>query len=84
MYIFLATILHTYYLTTTCCTVLLLISDPTCAHQKTHVLPEGDQELRPKHVATIIINNNVLQQFAIKYYVWCTRCLCAQKNAARM
>jgi hypothetical protein len=32
------------------------------------VLPEDGQEVKPKHVATIINKNNV-QQIAIKYYI---------------
>jgi len=45
LYIFLATILHTDYLTPTCCTMLLLIIAPKCTHQKTYVLPEGGRNM---------------------------------------
>jgi hypothetical protein len=38
------------------------------AHNKTLVLPEDGQELRPKHVGAII-NKKIVQQVYIKYYI---------------
>jgi len=35
-----------------------------------NVLPEDGQQLRPKHVGTIINKYNIVQRGGIKYYVY--------------
>jgi hypothetical protein len=40
----------------------------SCIIDKTFLLPEDGQELRPKHVGAII-NKNIMQHVGIKYYI---------------
>ena len=42
----------------------------SCTSRKTRKLPEGGQELRPKHVGALI--NNTVQQDDVQHYVWNT------------
>jgi len=42
-----------------------------CTYHKNYVLPEGGQEVRPKHVEAIV-NKHTVQQAGIKYYI-CNR-----------